>query len=136
MMGNNLNTELMQKFARLSLAKKKMKEKLSEIEKQLETMQPIIINNMTDAMIEKFSLKGGVTIFTKTQIWPKIKTDRDKVAAALKEAGLGELVAENFNSNRLASYLRELYRDEKQLPPALAEHLEMNAVIKVQVRKY
>jgi len=129
-----LNTDLLKKYARKYLARKKLREKDSQLTDELMAMQKTLLDHMEVEEISKFSFKGGVTVFTKTLIWAKYD-DRNKAIKALKKAGLGEMVAEGFNAQTLASYLREQDKAEQELPESFEGVIESNPVQTLIVKK-
>jgi len=132
-----LDTDRFKKFARLSLAKKKLKAKHDSIGRDLDKMMPQLIEDLINEEVDKISLKGGITVFIRPQIWPKWKTeDKRKRVEALKEAGFKDLVEEGFNTNSLAAILRELDATGKDLPEVLKEVLEANTVEKLIAVRY
>ena len=72
-----LNTVELKKYARLYLARKKIREKDKELTEELTKMQDVLLQHMATEEIDKFDFKGGITVSTKTLIWPKclIKND-------------------------------------------------------------
>lgn len=130
-----LDTNELKKFARLYLARKKLKEKYNELTKTLESMTPGLLDHLIDEEVDTVSLKGGAVVSIQTQIWPKYR-DRGEVAKALKAAGMSDMVEENFNNQTLASYLRELIASGNELPEPLRGVLEPNPVSKLVARKY
>jgi len=138
-----LNTKLIAKFARLYLARKKLKEKATQINKELENMQGPLLDHIIDEGLNKVSFPGGITVSIDKKIWPKYlakdefgQTDKHAIATALKEAGLNEYVEEGYNTNSIAAYLRELDRDKTNLPEALKGIIEPNSVNKLVAKKF
>jgi hypothetical protein len=66
------------------------------------------------------------------------QTERRRQASslqALKRCHLGDYVEETFNTNSLSAYVRELDREERQMPPTLAAVLDVCEVYKLRTRK-
>ena len=103
------------KFAKMYLALQKMKAKEKQIQEFLDKEQTVLIDQLVDDGITKFSLAGGVTLFVKTMIWAKYE-DRQAAIKAIKDSDISDLLEESFHAGRLASYLRELDREDKDLP--------------------
>jgi hypothetical protein len=120
-----LNTNMLKKYARKYLARKKIREKDTQLTEELEKMQKILLDHMDVEDTQRFSFKGGITVFRRRQIWGKYN-DRKLVIKALKKAGLGDMVSEGFHAQTIASYLREMDKAERNLPEELKGVLEIN----------
>jgi hypothetical protein len=135
----SLNIGRLKKYAALAEARRKLKEKYDQLGKRLANMAPALINHLIDHEMDKVPLKGGRTIYIDTKIWSKYlpgKTIEDLVNAA-KEDGIYEQLGgkESLNAQSLAAYLRELDRQEKDLPKNLKQVIEPNPVSNLVVRK-
>jgi hypothetical protein len=129
-----LNTQMLKKYARKYLARKKIREKDTQLTEELEKMQKVLLDHMGVEEIQKFSFKGGITVSIKKLIWGKYN-DRALVIKALKKAGLGDMVSEGFNAQTIASYLREMDKAERDLPKEFKGVLEANRVQTLTVKK-
>lgn len=130
--------ELHLRFAELDQAKDEMEAKLKDIKKELETMSDALVNQFMDQQIQKISIKGGVTLRLDCKIWPKKKdgVSTPEVVNAIKAAGMPELlVKENYQTQSLAAYLRELDKSGESLPPELSAVIEPNPVYKIIATK-
>ncbi len=91
---------------------------------------------MLDEGVGTFSLTDGITIFTQTMIWAKMKKPKVDVIRALKDCPeTRELVDENFNSASLSSFLRELDKENKDMPEQLKDVIEADAVSNLIAKK-
>jgi hypothetical protein len=138
-----LQTKEFQKFIRLTLAKRKLEAKVKQINLILEHMAQPLIDHMVDEEVDKLSLKGGITIKLDRTIWAKIiakdefgAVDKERVVAALRDAGLNELInAETYNSQSLSKYIRDLAKAQKKIPDEIADVVKANPVPKLIVKK-
>lgn len=137
-----LNTKKLAEYARLRHAIKKLDAKHKELYAKAEKMQQGLIDNMIDNEVDKVSLKGGTILYISELIWAKYvkdpeteKTDKPKVINALKNAGLGWLVQNNYNSQSVSAYLRELDESGKELPKEFKGVIESNPVTKLVAKK-
>lgn len=135
-----LNIGQLKKYAGLYLARKKLKQAYDKLGKRLEKMAPSLINHMQDHELLKLPLKGGRTLYIDTKIWSKYLPGKDglDVVTAAKEDGLYILLGgkEAINAQSMASYLRELDKEEKPLPKNLAGVIEPNPVSNLIVKKH
>jgi len=130
-----LDTDRLMKYARLYSARKKLKTKYESLGKEIEAMEEGLIGHMSENQMDKCNLKGGYVIYLDTKIWPKLKTSRDKVIEALKANGHGDIVNETYNTNSLASWLRELAAMDESIPEGLQNFIESNPVTSLLVKK-
>jgi len=94
----------------------------------------------------------GLTIWLVQEIYASPINDREEVAHALKLSELGQYVAENYNSNSLSAYVREVAREvaarfakeehmydaedvRAALPEPLGKTLKLSFVHKLSTRK-
>jgi hypothetical protein len=112
------------------MARQMLRAKDKEMTEWIVKEQKELIEHLVDEGVGTFALKrDGLTIFTKTLIWAKMKRPKDEVIRALKDCPeTKELVAESFNSQRLSSYLRELNKADKELPEELKKVIEPDTV--------
>jgi len=120
-----MNTAALKRYANWFFAKQKLKAKLKQIEEKLEKESLILIDHLADLEVDKVSLKGGITLSTRTVIWAKCK-DKKSAINAIKEAGEEWMIEEGFNSITLSSFLRELNNTGKELPKEFKGVIESN----------
>jgi hypothetical protein len=131
-----LDTEKLMRYARLFSARKKLKMKYEALGKEIEAQEQGLIAHLAENQVDRVNLTGGFVVYFDTKIWPKLLVSREKVVEALKEAGHGDIVAENFNTNSLASWLRELDAGGEDVPEELRSVLEKNEVTSLLVKKF
>lgn len=129
-----LNIEKLAEYADIYLQRKYHQEKDRELTEKLNAMEQGLIDHMANAGVDKVSLTGGRTIVINEQIWPKYG-DKSIAIKALKEAGIVDMVEEGFNHNRLAAYIRELIRQDQELPDAFKGKIKPHTVQKLVARK-
>ena len=115
----SLNTDALKEYGKTKVAIKKLEDKAKELKEKASMMEEGLIEHMLSEGIDKISIRDrkypGLTLFIRTDIWEG-HTTKDEAIQALKDAGLGDMVQEGFNSQRLSAYIRELDRDNKPLP--------------------
>jgi response regulator RpfG family c-di-GMP phosphodiesterase len=110
-----MDTKELIRFAKLSEVKSNLEAKLDRVKAKMALLEPHLLDQLTDAQINQLKLAGGHTIYIRRQIWATI-SDRPSAIEALKEAGMEDYVAENFNSNSLSAYVRETLESGEDLP--------------------
>ena len=79
-------------------------------------------------LLEEFATDGvqsmnvdGVTVYLNRQLWAGLEEGVSKSDAmeALRRAGLDHFISEAYNTSTLSGWLRDLEREDEQLPPEL-----------------
>jgi len=150
-----MNMEQLREFVSLENRKRDLDAELKTANQRLDELEDLIIPQFIEAGVP--SIAVTVDGSTRTlSIYPDVYAsplnDRSEVAAALKASELGQYVAENYNSNSLTAYVREVWREvlllAKQqnrvaaeedvraaLPKPLGEVLKISLVHKLSSRK-
>ncbi|MBZ5619876.1 MAG: hypothetical protein LAQ69_14305 [Acidobacteriia bacterium] len=150
-----MNMEQLREFVSLENRKRDLDAELKRANQRLDELEGLIIQQFIEAGVP--SIAVTVDGSTRTlSIYPDVYAsplhDRIEVAAALKASELGQYVAENYNSNSLTAYVREVWREvlllAKQqnrlageedvraaLPKPLGEVLKISMVHKLSSRK-
>lgn len=129
-----LNTEMLKKYARMYMARKKIRAKDKELTAELVKMQKVLLDHLDVEGIDKFSFKGGLMVFRRTRHWPKYE-DKKLAIEAFKAANMGDMVSEDFNAQTISSYLTELFESGQDLPKEFEGKLESNPVQTLIVKK-
>ncbi len=128
---------------------------LKATNQRLDELEDLILPQFIEAGVP--SIAVTVDGSTRTlSIYPDVyaspRNDRADVAAALKASELGQYVAENYNSNSLTAYVREVWREIVQaaarenrvateddvraaLPKPLGDAIKISLVHKLSSRK-
>ncbi len=150
-----MNMEQLREFVSLENRKRDLDAELKAANQRLDELEDLIIPQFMEAGVP--SIAVTVDGSTRTlSIYPDVYASplngRTEVAAALKASELGQYVAENYNSNSLTAYVREVWREvlllAKQqnrvageedvraaLPKPLGEVLKISLVHKLSSRK-
>jgi len=132
-----MDIERLKKFAELYLKHKQLTAELSVLANEINQMQDGLIEHMLDAGVQKVSLTGGITVTTKTQVWPKYKSgkSKDDLAVALESDGFGSLVTKGINHQTFAALIREFNTDGKPLPSAINEVVEISETTRLVAKE-
>ncbi len=150
-----MNMEQLRGFVSLENRKKDLDAELKATNQKLDELEDLLIPQFIEAGVPSIAVTVDGTTRTLS-IYPDVYAsplrDRNEVAAALKASELGQYVAENYNSNSLTAYVREVWREvlvlAKQqnrlaaeediraaLPKPLGEALKISLVHKLSSRK-
>lgn len=150
-----MNMEQLREFVSLENKKRDLDAELKATNQKLDELEDLIIPQFIEAGVP--SIAVTVDGATRTlSIYPDVYasplTDRAEVAAALRASELGQYVAENYNSNSLTAYVREVWREVMQaaqrenrvateddvraaLPKPLGDAIKISLVHKLSSRK-
>lgn len=101
-----MDNRLMKRYVSLEKRRRKLEDALDILIKKLTEIVPFVREQMSRAGLKQLKL-DGLTISLRRQLWVKV-LDRAAAVAALKASGMADYVAENFNSNSLSAFIREI----------------------------
>ena len=146
-----VNLEQLKEFVCLENRKKELDAEQKQVKQQLDDLEEALVPQFIQDGIQKMTVDGR-TVSLVHDIYASPLYDRDDVVAALKQSELGQYVAENYNSNSLTAFVREVKRevesqaqqeqrpyDEEDiraaLPAPLGQALKISFVHKLSSRK-
>jgi hypothetical protein len=128
---------LHQQFADKYLRLKELEQEVKQIKEEISVIEQALIEKFAEDGVKKMSLEGGVTLRVDCKIWPKILTSNEEAIAAIKAAGMTELLTkENYQTQTLASFLRELDKNDEPLPKEFQGIIAPNPVYKIIANRY
>lgn len=134
-----MDMELAREYATAIAYKKKLEEQLGSIKDKIARLEDSVMNMMQEEQLDRLPINLGldtVTLFVHRQLWAKPKDgDKERVVRTLKEVGLGDLVAESYNTNSLSAYVREQLANGEDLEPELSEVIDISEVASVRGRR-
>lgn len=101
-----------------------VKERADEIEREL-------LAEYAEEGLQNVKTDDGATVFLRREVWAAREDgiETPDIIDALKASGLDHYVSETFNTRSLSSYLRDLEKNEEEMP------LPLQGVVK-PVEKY
>jgi hypothetical protein len=150
-----MNMEQLREFVSLENRKRDLDAELKAANQRLDELEDLIIPQFIEAGVPSIAVTvdGSTrTLSINPDVYASPLNGRTEVAAALKASELGQYVAENYNSNSLTAYVREVWREVLQLakrenrvateedvraalPKPLGEVLKISLVHKLSSRK-
>lgn len=101
-----MDNKIIKRFVSLDKRRRKLDAELKTVKTELTELEPTVREQMTKAGMQKLSV-NGVLLYIKRQIWAKALEDKQATIAAIKEC-MPEYIGENYNSNSLSAWLREV----------------------------
>lgn len=136
------------RFVDLTVEKRALRNRMNEIDKQLSTLEPALVGYLGAAGLPEFAVKGYL-LYPQREPWiyPATGISRQMVCEALKISGLARMVSENYSTQSLTRYVKDLEEHhkliaelkpgalDKLLPPALAHILNIKAAFRIRVKE-
>lgn len=118
-----LNTEGLREWAKLANKKIQLKADLAKIIERMTEIGPALIDNLASEGIPRLTIEGR-TVFPKEIIYAKI-TNKEDAIRVLRDAGLNDFISEGYNTNSISAYVREIDRNEEELPEAFGDTIKI-----------
>ena len=105
-----MNLEQLKEFVCLENRKKELDAEQKQVKQQLDDLEEALVPQFIQDGIQKMTVDGR-TVSLVHDIYASPLKEREDVVAALKASELGQYVAENYNTNSLTAFVREVARD-------------------------
>jgi hypothetical protein len=146
-----MNIQQLWEFVSLENRKKDLDAELKAVKQQLDGLEEALIPQFLDSGVQKMTVDGR-TVSIQQDVYASPLNDRGDVVDALKHSELGQFVAENYNTNSLTAFVREIKREVESraqqddrmyteedvraaLPDPLGRALKISFVHKLSSRK-
>lgn len=109
-----MNMEPLREFVSLETRKKELDAELKAAKQRLDELEDVIIPQFIEAGVPSITVEvDGVkrTLSIYPDVYASPLNDREEVVDALKQSELGQYVAENYNTNSLTSFVREVWKE-------------------------
>ena len=108
-----MNTEQLRGFVSLETRKKELDAELKGVKQQLDDLEQLLIPQFIEAGFDSVKVDGR-TVSLVQEVYASPLYDRAEVVAALKKSDLGQYVAENYHTNSVAAFVREVAREVRE----------------------
>jgi hypothetical protein len=134
-----MDLAICRKYAALLERKRQLDDDTRMLRAEIAQLEPMVMEELTNNGMTNLQVAtpdGHVTLYTSSMLVARPKNgNRARVIAALKDANMGDLVAENYNSNTLSAFVRETLANEGELPTGLTDALEFDELTSVRGRR-
>lgn len=133
--GTHIDTEKMRRYVELTKRKRQTEEDLDGLKKELARLEGQLLEDFERAGVDSMRI-DGMTVYPHRQLFANARDgDKERAVEALRACGLDDYVKEQFNTQSLSAYVRELDELEEPLPQPLAEALDVHEKYTLRVRK-
>jgi vacuolar-type H+-ATPase subunit I/STV1 len=146
-----MNMQQLREFVSLENRKKDLDAELKSVKQQLDDLEEALVPQFIEDGVQRMTVDGR-TVSIQQDVYASPLNDREDVVDALKQSELGQYVAENYNTNSLTAFVREVKRDvelraqsenrmyteddvRSALPEPLGRALKISFVHKLSSRK-
>ncbi len=125
----------LREFIALTSRKRELEADLRQVQDRLNELEPQLVEMFGEEGLQRTSIDGW-TAFLQEDIWASpAEGDIARLCAALKEAGLGDMVAETVNRQTLSAWVRERLRDGEPLPDLVDPAINVSRGFRLRARK-
>lgn len=146
-----MNMQQLRGFVSLENRKKDLDAEIKSVKQQLDDLEEALVPQFIEDGVQRMTVDGR-TVSIQQDVYASPLNDREDVVDALKQSELGQYVAENYNTNSLTAFVREVKRDvelraqsenrmyteddvRSALPEPLGRALKISFVHKLSSRK-
>jgi len=102
-----MRMEQLKEFVALENRKKELDSELKAIAAKLDDLEQALVPQFLQDGVQSMQIDGRV-VYLAQDIYPSPASDRSAVVDALKQSELGQYVSENFNTQSLRAFVREV----------------------------
>lgn len=127
-------------FVRLMREKRKLESDLKATVDAIKSINSEVIESLQHDGIDRLHI-DGMSVYIKRDVWASSESDssglpdHDRANQALRDAGLGDLIQERFNSRTLSAWVREQDLDGRPLPSSFEGAIKISETFKVAGRE-
>jgi hypothetical protein len=105
-----MHMEQVKEFVALENRKRELDSELKAIAARLDNLEQALVPQFLNDGVNSLKLDGRV-VYLAEDIYANPVNDRGEVIAALKESELGQYVSENYNTQSLKAFVREVAQE-------------------------
>ncbi len=105
-----MNIEQLKEFVALEKRKRELDSELKQIAARLEDLEQALVPQFLNDGVNSLRIDGRL-VYLAQDIYTGPVNDRTEVIAALKASELGQYVSENYNTQSLKAFVREVAED-------------------------
>ena len=129
-----MNADLLAEYIRLTGEKRGLDDKLASVKRGLEVIEAVLLEQFATDGLQSVKAADGTTAYLHSQLWARPLVEWPVAVAALRTAGLADLVEERCNLNTLSAWCREREKSGMPMPSEFAGVIETTETTRLRVR--
>jgi hypothetical protein len=126
--------EKIEQFIELETERRELEARLKEVKEEIAPLHEQVLTYFEQTGTSKIK-RSGLTLYVHRQLWARpIDGDYERGCAALKAAGLEDMVKESFNIHTLSAYIRELERMGEPIPETFEGAIQTEETFQIRTR--
>jgi hypothetical protein len=126
--------EKIEQFIELETERRELEARLKEVKEEIAPLHEQVLTYFEQTGTSKIK-RSGLTLYVHRQLWASpIDGDYERGCAALKAAGLEDMVKESFNIHTLSAYIRELERMGEPIPETFEGAIQTEETFQIRTR--
>lgn len=105
-----MDFQLLKEFVALERRKRELDSELKQIAARLDDLEQALVPQFLNDGVNSMRIDGRL-VYLVQEIYAAPMNDRGQVVAALKASELGQYVSENYNTQSLKAFVREVAED-------------------------
>lgn len=124
------------RYVELRRRQSELESEASGVKEEADQIEQRLLEDFAEQGVDRMSVNGH-TVYLHRQLWARVPegVTRAEVVEALEEAGLGHFVRRQYNTQTVSAWLRDLEREEEELPPELYGMIEGSERYSLRVRR-
>lgn len=131
-----MDVDRLRKYVMHRRRQRELEAELAEVKDEANALEQYLLEDFAEAGIDRMTIEGQ-TIYLHRQLWAQVPAGVEKaeVIEAMKDAGVDHFVREDFNTQTVSAWLRELEREGEEVPTELEGLLESSERYSLRVRR-
>lgn len=126
--------EKIERFIELETERRELEARLKELKEEITPLHEQVLTYFEQTGTSKIK-RSGLTLYVHRQLWARpIDGDYERGCAALKAAGLEDMVKLSFNIHTLSAYIRELERMGEPIPESFEGAIQTDETFQIRTR--
>lgn len=131
-----MDMDRVREYIRLRREQKQREAAAAAVKEEADLLEQTLLEDFATDSVQNMSI-DGTTVYLSRQLWARVQdgVDKQQVIDGLRETGLGHFVTESFNTLTLSSWVRDLEREDEELPDELKDLITTTEKFALKTRR-
>ena len=129
-----MDTEALHEFVELEKERRKLEVQLKSLKARKAKLEEHLLTEFEQAGVQNMRV-DGMTVYVHRQTWANHAGNPDALVAAMRAAGMGEMVKTSVNTHTLSAWVRELHSIDENIPTPIAPHISVSEKFSLRTNK-